>query len=63
MVENIGVSIYDLKEGEQAIKTGIIDYIQLPYSYLDQRGIRTGFIKKPKNMELRYLQEVLFCRG
>ena len=24
MVENIGVSIYDLKEGEQAIKTGII---------------------------------------
>ncbi len=34
MVENIGVSFYDLKEGEQAIKTGIIDYIQLPYSYL-----------------------------
>lgn len=34
-VDNIGVSIYDLKEGYAAIESGIIDYIQLPYSILD----------------------------
>ena len=63
MVENIGVSIYDLKEGEQAIKTGIIDYIQLPYSYLDQRGIRTGFIKKAKEHGIKIFTRSAFLQG
>lgn len=63
MVENIGVSIYDLKEGEQAIKTGIIDYIQLPYSYLDQRGIRTGFIKKANEHGIKIFTRSAFLQG
>ena len=45
-VDNIGVSIYGLKEGEAAIKTGIVDYIQLPYSILDQRGSKMDFFRK-----------------
>ena len=47
-VDNIGVSIYDLKEGTAAIETGVIDYIQLPYSILDQRGSKSDFFHKAK---------------
>ena len=46
LIENIGVSIYDMIHGEAAIKAGCIDYIQLPYSVLDQRGEKEGFFKR-----------------
>lgn len=62
-VDNIGVSIYDLKEGEAAIETGVVDYIQLPYSILDQRGIREGFIQKAKRCGITIFTRSAFLQG
>lgn len=62
-VNNIGVSIYDLKEGITAIKTGVIDYIQLPYSVLDQRGSKDGFFKKAKENGIKIFTRSVFLQG
>lgn len=58
LVENIGVSIYDIQEGELALASGIIDYIQMPYSIFDQRGMQSGFIQKAKEQGVK-----IFCRS
>jgi len=62
-VDNIGVSIYDLKEGIAAIKTGIVDYIQLPYSILDQRGSKTDFFRKAKQADITIFTRSAFLQG
>lgn len=63
LVKNIGVSIYDIKEGEFALETGVVDYIQLPYSILDQRGMRTGFIPKAKKSGIKIFTRSAFLQG
>lgn len=62
-VENIGVSIYDLKEGDAAVDTGVVDYIQLPYSILDQRGMKEGFIPKAKKQGIKVFTRSAFLQG
>lgn len=62
-VKNIGVSIYDLKEGYAAIDTGVVDYIQLPYSILDQRGIKEGFISAAKSADIKIFTRSAFLQG
>lgn len=62
-VKNIGVSIYDLKEGYAAIDTGVVDYIQLPYSILDQRGIKEGFICAAKGAGIKIFTRSAFLQG
>lgn len=62
-VKNIGVSIYDLKEGYVAIDTGIVDYIQLPYSILDQRGMKEGFILDAKKVGIKIFTRSAFLQG
>ena len=62
-IKNIGVSIYDLKEGCAAIDTGVVDYIQLPYSILDQRGIKEGFITAAKSAGIKIFTRSAFLQG
>lgn len=62
-VDNIGVSIYDLKEGMVAIDTGVVDYIQLPYSVLDQRGSKSGFFSKAKKKGVTIFTRSAFLQG
>ena len=59
-VKNIGVSIYNIEDGYAAIKTGIVNYMQLPYSILDQRGIKTGMIQEAKKLGI--YKECFFAR-
>lgn len=63
LVKHIGVSIYDIAEGEEAVKTGVVDYIQLPYSILDQRGVKTGFIEKAKKAGITIYTRSAFLQG
>lgn len=63
LVDHIGVSIYDLQEGYAALKVPEIDYIQLPYSILDQRGVQDGFIKQAKNKGITIFTRSAFLQG
>lgn len=63
LVEHIGVSIYELREGYAALKMGGIDYIQLPYSVLDQRGMQEGFIQEAKKAGVTVFTRSAFLQG
>lgn len=63
LVENIGVSIYDIEEGWAAIESGMVDYIQVPYSVLDQRAVKTGFAKKVKEAGITLFTRSAFLQG
>lgn len=62
-VENIGVSIYDLKEGRATIDTDGMDYVQLPYSILDQRGAKEGFLSEARRKGIRVFARSAFLQG
>lgn len=62
LIQNIGVSIYDMKEGYEAIKKNL-DYVQLPYSILDQRGMQSGFIEKAKKAGMTVFTRSAFLQG
>jgi aryl-alcohol dehydrogenase-like predicted oxidoreductase len=63
LVENIGVSIYEIEDGEEAIRTGVVDYIQLPFSILDQRGVKTSFISNAKQSGITIFTRSAFLQG
>lgn len=62
LIENIGVSIYNMEEGFEAIRRGM-DYVQLPYSVLDQRGEQSGFIEAAKNAGMTVFTRSAFLQG
>lgn len=63
LASNIGVSIYDTKDGFAAIEDGFADYVQLPYSILDQRGVRDGFICAAKEAGVTVAARSAFLQG
>ncbi len=63
LVEHIGISIYELQEGYAALRTEGIDYIQLPYSILDQRGMQEGFIHAAKDAGVTIFARSAFLQG
>lgn len=63
LVKHIGISIYELQEGYAALKAGGFDYIQLPYSVMDQRGIQEGFIDEAKNAGATVFTRSAFLQG
>lgn len=62
-VKNIGISIYELQDGYAALETGMMDYIQMPFSILDQRGIKEGFISKAKKAGITIFTRSAFLQG
>lgn len=63
LVGHIGVSIYELQEGYAALQREGIDYIQLPYSILDQRGVQEGFIQEAKSAGVTIFTRSAFLQG
>lgn len=63
IVENIGVSIYNIEDGDVAIETGVVDFIQLPFSVFDQRGESTGFFKRAKKAGITIFTRSAFLQG
>ncbi|SFR58649.1 aldo/keto reductase [Anaeromicropila populeti] len=63
LVTNIGISIYEIEDGVAAVNTGIIDYIQLPYSILDQRGMKEKFLSYAKENNVTIFARSGFLQG
>ena len=61
-VENIGVSIYEIEDGDYAIAANV-DFVQLPVSVFDQRGITSGFIKRAKDAGIKIFARSAFLQG
>lgn len=62
LVENIGVSIYEIEDGDYAIAAKV-DFVQLPFSVFDQRGATTGFMKRAKQAGITIFVRSVFLQG
>lgn len=63
LIRNIGVSVYEVDEAEKAIEEGQIDYLQMPCSIFDQRGLKTGIFKKAKENGITVFTRSAFLQG
>ena len=52
LINNYGVSIYDISYGLKALEHDDLQLIQLPYNLFDQRGDTTGFFLKAKQRQV-----------
>ena len=63
LVHAIGVSVYEIDEAEKAVEEGIIDYLQMPCSIFDQRGLRSGVFRKAKQKGITVFTRSAFLQG
>lgn len=63
IVKNIGVSVYDVDEAEVALESGKIDYLQMPCSIFDQRGLTSGVFEKAKEKGVTVFTRSAFLQG
>lgn len=63
LVKNIGVSIYEAEDAIYAAKLAAVDYIQIPYSILDQRLSQTDFFKLARANHKTVFARSAFLQG
>lgn len=63
LVKHVGLSIYELRDGYAALDTDGLDYVQLPYSVLDQRGIQESFIPDAVSAGMTVFTRSAFLQG
>lgn len=63
IIKKIGVSVYEIDEAETAIRSGYIDYLQMPCSIFDQRGLRYGVFQKAKEHGITVFTRSAFLQG
>jgi len=61
-VDNIGVSVYEVRHGMDAARMGF-DYIQIPYSILDQRFDTCDFFNITQNKGIKVFARSAFLQG
>lgn len=62
-VQNIGVSIYEEQHAVDVVKSGLCDYIQIPYSIFDQRVNSTDFFAIAKEQGVKVFARSAFLQG
>lgn len=63
LVKKIGVSVYEVDEAEKAVEEGVIDYLQMPCSIFDQRGLTSGIFQKAKSKGIKVFTRSAFLQG
>lgn len=63
LVRAVGVSVYEIDEAEKAVEEGIIDYLQMPCSIFDQRGLTSGVLHKAKQKGITVFTRSAFLQG
>lgn len=63
LVRKIGVSVYEIDEAEKAVEEGVIDYLQMPCSIFDQRGLTSGVFHKAKERGITVFTRSAFLQG
>lgn len=63
LVKKIGVSLYEVDEAYKAMSLGNIDYLQMPCSLFDQRGLAFGVFQKAKESGITVFTRSAFLQG
>lgn len=63
LVSHVGVSIYDPEDAIKIVKSGVIDYIQIPYNIFDQRLDQTDFFQLAQKHQVQVFARSAFLQG
>jgi len=63
LVKNIGVSVYKASDARHAASSGIMNYIQIPYSVFDQRLDKTDFFTQARENNVKVFARSVFLQG
>lgn len=63
LIKHIGVSIYETNHAVDVVKSGLVDYIQVPYSVFDQRLDQTDFFSLAKKNKVTVYGRSAFLQG
>ena len=63
LIKNIGVSIYEIEHALDVVRSGVIDYIQVPYNIFDQRVEKTDFFEIAKENNVTVFARSPFLQG
>jgi len=63
LIRNLGVSIYEVQHALDSVSTGLIDYIQIPYSVFDQRMDGAGFFELARKNDVKVFARSAFLQG
>lgn len=63
LVKNIGISVYEPEDALNAVSSGVIDYIQIPYNVFDQRLDQTDFFEIAKKNHVTVFARSAFLQG
>lgn len=63
LIRHFGVSIYETEHALDVVKSGEVDYIQIPYSIFDQRVDRTDFFNIAKQKGVTVYARSAFLQG
>ncbi|WP_251500561.1 aldo/keto reductase [Otoolea muris] len=61
--DHIGISIYNIEEGYAALERRYFDYVQMPFSILDQRAAKSGFLRDAKKAGMTIAARSVFLQG
>jgi len=63
LVKNIGVSVYETEHALDVVKSGLVNYIQIPYNIFDQRLDQTNFFDIAKKNDIKIFARSSFLQG
>lgn len=63
VVKKTGFSVYEVEEAEVAIKSGIVDFLQVPYSIFDQRMETAGIFEMAASYGVEIHSRSAFVQG
>jgi len=63
LVKNIGVSVYNAEQIDEALKRYSVDLVQIPVSIFDQRLLKSGHLKKLKDRHIEVHARSIFLQG
>lgn len=63
LVRNTGISVYEAQHALEAVKSGYIDYIQVPYNLLDRRLVDADFFNTAKQFGVTVFARSVLLQG
>jgi len=63
LIKKIGISVYEIKEVKKILKFWIPDIIQLPLNIIDQRFLKSNFLKELKKKRIEIHVRSCFLQG
>ena len=63
LARKVGFSVYEVDEAVSAIESGVVDFLQVPYSVLDQRMATAGVLEKAALQGVEIHSRSAFVQG